>query len=46
VRDPQTLVLLKRWVRSERGQKEGGPSLDALSSHLERLAMRLEAALG
>ncbi len=46
VRDPQTLVLLKRWVRSERGQKEGGASLDTLSSHLERLAMRLEAALG
>ncbi|HJU83673.1 MAG TPA: hypothetical protein VJ600_05650 [Holophagaceae bacterium] len=46
VRDPQTLVLLKRWVRSERGQKEGGSALDVLSSHLERLSMRLEAALG
>jgi hypothetical protein len=46
VRDPQALALLKRWVRSERGTREAAGPLDALASHLERLAARLEAALG
>ncbi len=46
VRDPQTLSLLRRWVRSERGRRETPDPLDALSSHLERLITRLEAALG
>lgn len=46
VRDPQSLVLLKRWVRSERNQKEQGANLDPLAAHLERLAARLDAALG
>lgn len=46
VRDPQSLVLLKRWVRSERSQKDQGANLDPLASHLERLASRLDAALG
>lgn len=47
VRDPQTLALLKRWIRAERGQKEGPmPSLDQLAGHLRHLALRLEAALG
>lgn len=45
VRDPQTLHLLKRWVRSERNGKEIQNSVQALSSHLERLSARLEAAL-
>jgi len=47
VRDAQALTLLKRWIRVERGQKEGpGSSLDQLASHLRQLALRLEAALG
>jgi hypothetical protein len=47
VRDPQSLALLKRWVRAERGQREGSlPSLDQLAAHLRQLALRLEAALG
>jgi hypothetical protein len=47
VRDPQSLALLKRWVRAERGQKEGSlPILVQLGSHLRQLALRLEAALG
>jgi hypothetical protein len=47
VRDPQSLALLKRWVRAERSQKEGSPpALDQLAAHLRQLALRLEAALG
>lgn len=47
VRDPQSLALLKRWVRAERGQREGSlPFLEQLASHLRQLALRLEAALG
>ena len=47
VRDPQSLALLKRWVRVERGQKEGAmPALNQLAAHLRQLALRLEAALG
>lgn len=47
VRDPQSLALLKRWVRAERGQREGSlPTLDQLAAHLRQLALRLEAALG
>jgi hypothetical protein len=47
IRDPQSLTLLKRWVRAERGQKEGSlPFLDQLAAHLRQLALRLEAALG
>jgi hypothetical protein len=47
VRDPQSLTLLKRWVRAERGQREGAPpALDQLAAHLRQLALRLEAALG
>lgn len=45
VRDPQALMLLKRWVRLERNGKEVQPSLESLASHLDHLAMRLEAAL-
>jgi hypothetical protein len=45
VRDPQALNLLKRWVRSERGGKDVLAALESLSSHLERLSTRLEAAL-
>jgi len=45
VRDPQTLSLLRRWVRSERGRRETPDPIDALSSHLERQITRLEAAL-
>ncbi|MDP2875054.1 MAG: hypothetical protein Q8O00_02650 [Holophaga sp.] len=45
VRDAQALSLLKRWVRSERGGREPGTSLESLGSHLQRLAVRLEAAL-
>jgi hypothetical protein len=45
VRDAQALSLLKRWVRAERGGKEVKPALEPLASHLERLAVRLEAAL-
>ena len=47
VRDSQSLTLLKRWVRIERGQREGSPpALDQLAAHLRQLALRLEAALG
>jgi hypothetical protein len=47
VRDSQSLSLLKRWVRAERGQKEGSlPALGQLAAHLRHLALRLEAALG
>jgi len=45
VRDPQALALLKRWVRTERGAKVSTTSLRMLGSHLERLSMRLDAAL-
>ena len=45
VRDPQTLALLKRWVRSERGSRESAAPLEALESHLQRLSARLETAL-
>ena len=47
VRDTQSLVLLKRWVRAERSQGDGSqPSLEQLAAHLGQLARRLEAALG
>ncbi|WP_243320161.1 hypothetical protein [Geothrix sp. SG200] len=47
VRDAQAVVLLKRWIRAERGQREGSlPVLEPLAAHLGQLAMRLEAALG
>jgi hypothetical protein len=46
VRDTQSLALLKRWVRAERGQKEGSlPAAAQLAAHLRQLALRLEAAL-
>lgn len=45
VRDPQALALLKRWVRSERGNREVLGPLVTLASHLERLSLRLETAL-
>ena len=45
VRDPQSLSLLKRWVRSERGDKDVQGALEVLASHLDRLAARLDAAL-
>ena len=45
VRDPQALSLLKRWVRTERGGRDPSTALTMLSSHLERLSMRLDAAL-
>ena len=45
VRDPQALSLLKRWVRAERSGREVKAPLDALLSHLEHLASRLDAAL-
>ena len=45
VRDPQALSLLKRWVRSERGNRETVGPLESLASHLERLSHRLETAL-
>lgn len=46
VRDPQSLALLKRWIRAERGQKDTLPALEQFASHLSHLALRLEAALG
>ena len=46
VRDAQSLVLLKRWVRAERSQKDQLANLEPLAAHLERLAARLDAALG
>jgi hypothetical protein len=45
VRDPQALSLLKRWVRSERGNREVQVPLESLASHLDRLSLRLETAL-
>jgi len=45
VRDPQTVQLLKRWVRAERGGRDVQPSLDTLASHLQHLSARLEAAM-
>jgi len=46
VRDAQAVTLLKRWVRAERGQREGSlPVLEQLAAHLGQLALRLEAAL-
>lgn len=45
VRDPQTVQLLKRWVRAERGGRDVLPSLEVLSSHLKHLSARLEAAM-
>lgn len=45
VRDPQALSLLKRWVRTERGGRDPSTALTMLRSHLERLSMRLDAAL-
>ena len=46
VRDAQSLVLLKRWVRAERSQKDQLANLEPLAAHMERLAARLDAALG
>lgn len=47
VRDAQATALLKRWVRAERGQREGSiPALEQLAAHLRQLALRLEVALG
>jgi hypothetical protein len=45
VRDPQALNLLKRWVRAERSGRDVHGPLEALASHLEHLATRLDAAL-
>ncbi|MBI4912080.1 MAG: hypothetical protein HY823_05035 [Acidobacteria bacterium] len=45
VRDPQTLSLLKRWVRSERGNRETKATLESLESHLQRLSARLETSI-
>jgi len=45
VRDPQSLSLLKRWVRAERGGRDVRGPLDALLSHLEHLSSRLDTAL-
>ncbi|HPS66793.1 MAG TPA: hypothetical protein PLA48_03020 [Holophaga sp.] len=45
VRDAQTLTLLKRWVRAERGGKDSTAALELMEAHLERLAARLDAAL-
>jgi hypothetical protein len=45
VRDPQSRNLLKRWVRAERGGRDFRGPLEALLSHLEHLASRLDAAL-
>jgi hypothetical protein len=45
VRDPQSLNLLKRWVRAERGGREVRGPLEALLSHLGHLASRLDTAL-
>ena len=47
VRDAQAVALLKRWVRAERGQREGSsPILEQLAAHLGQLVLRLETALG
>jgi len=45
VRDPQSLNLLRRWVRAERGGREFRAPLEALLSHLDRLSSRLDTAL-
>jgi len=45
VRDPQSLNLLKRWIRAERGGREVRGPLEALLSHLEHLSSRLDTAL-
>ncbi len=45
VRDPQSLSLLKRWIRAERGGRDARTALEALTSHLRHLATRLDAAL-
>jgi hypothetical protein len=45
VRDPQSLSLLKRWIRAERGGRDARVALEALTSHLRHLATRLDAAL-
>lgn len=45
VRDPQSLNLLKRWVRAERGGRDSRRPLEALLSHLDHLSSRLDAAL-
>jgi len=45
VRDPESLNLLKRWVRAERGGREVRGPLEALLSHLGHLASRLDTAL-
>jgi hypothetical protein len=45
VRDPQSLSLLRRWVRSERAGRDFRAPLEALLSHLERLSSRLDTAL-
>jgi hypothetical protein len=45
VRDPQSLNLLKRWVRAERGGRDARAPLEALLSHLQHLASRLDTAL-
>ncbi len=45
VRDPQSLNLLRRWVRAERGGRDIHGPLDALSSHLEHLSSRLDTAM-
>jgi hypothetical protein len=45
VRDPQSLNLLKRWVRAERGGRDFRGPLEALLSHLEHLSSRLDTAL-
>jgi len=45
VRDPQSLNLLKRWIRAERGGREVRGPLEALLSHLAHLSSRLDTAL-
>jgi hypothetical protein len=45
IRDPQSLNLLRRWVRAERGGRDAQAPLAALAGHLEHLASRLDAAL-
>ncbi len=45
LRDPQCLVLLKRWIRAERSQRDAEPALRQLAAHLAQLTLRLEAAL-
>ena len=45
IRDPQCLALLRRWIRAERGGREYRGPLEALRSHLQHLATRLDTAL-